>query len=88
MLRCMFHQQHQWKGGDLMKRSLMIYVTTPDPKFKWAYIVTRFQDSYVHKSLQKFRCIMRCGVPQSDWVNGRTWGSPIRAMAPPQNRGV
>lgn len=71
-----------------MRHSLRHYVTRPDPKFKWSYIVTRFNDSYVHKSLQKIKCIMRCGVPQSDWVNGRTWGSPISVLVLPQNRGV
>ena len=27
--------------------------------------------------IAKFRCIDRCGVPQSDWVSGSAWGSPV-----------
>ena len=27
--------------------------------------------------IAKFRCIERCGVPQSDWVSGSAWGSPV-----------
>ena len=26
--------------------------------------------------IAKFRCIERCGVPQSDWVSAN-WGSPV-----------
>ena len=33
--------------------------------------------------IAKFRCIERCGVPQSDWVSGMTWGTPVVAIAPP-----
>jgi len=27
--------------------------------------------------IAKFRCITRWGVPQSDWVSGSVWGSPV-----------
>jgi len=60
-------------------------VTRPDSKFRWAYIVTRFHDSYVHKSLQKFLNIERCGVPQSDWV-ADIWGSKVIRTGPPRSQ--
>ena len=54
-----------------MRTSLIhrkICVKKADPKYRWAYLVTRYQDSYAHKTMQKFISIVRCGVPQSDWV--------------------
>ena len=27
--------------------------------------------------IAKFRGTERCGVPQSDWVSGAAWGSPV-----------
>jgi hypothetical protein len=33
--------------------------------------------------IAKFKCIERCEVPQSDWVSGSAWGSPIAPVAPP-----
>lgn len=32
----------------------------------------------------KFLMMARVGVPQSDWVSGRSWGSPIVPLAPPR----
>jgi len=55
----------------------------PDPKYRWRYIIKCFSDSRTHKAIQRFRSITRCGVPQSDWVSGMTWGTPVVALAPP-----
>ena len=60
-----------------------ICVRKVDPKYKWAYLVTRYQDSYAHKSMQKFKSIVRCGVPQSDWVAGNIWESKVIKTGPP-----
>ncbi len=27
--------------------------------------------------IAKFKCIERCGVPQSDWVSDSAWGNPV-----------
>ena len=34
--------------------------------------------------IAKFKQLERCGTPQSDWVSGSSWGSPITPLAPPQ----
>ena len=60
-----------------------VCVRRVDPQYKWAYLVTRYQDTYAHKSMQKFRSIVRCGVPQSDWVSSSVWAFPDIALAPP-----
>ena len=60
-----------------------ISVERIDPRYRWSYVASRLGD-YVYKSLQKFRCIDRYGVPQSDWVSGSPWGSPVVAIAPPK----
>ena len=54
----------------------------PDPKYRWRYIIKCHADSRVHKAIQRFMSITRCGVPQTDWVSGN-WGSPVVALAPP-----
>tara|TARA_R100000030_G_scaffold94219_2_gene80900 strand:+ start:3406 stop:3666 length:261 start_codon:yes stop_codon:yes gene_type:complete len=34
--------------------------------------------------IRKFKMMTRIGVPQSDWVGGRAWGSPVVPLAPPR----
>lgn len=34
-----------------------------------------------------FKQLERCGKPQSDWVAGSSWGSPIAPVAPPSVEG-
>ena len=55
----------------------------PDPRYRWKYLLNRYADSSVWKSIQKCKSIMRCGVPQSDWVVS-AWGYPLVATAPPE----
>jgi len=33
--------------------------------------------------IARFKQLERCGNPQSDWVSGNSWGSPIAPLAPP-----
>lgn len=33
--------------------------------------------------IAKFKCMVRCGVPQADWVDGNKMCQPIVAIAPP-----
>ena len=68
----------------MYKPPQVIYVRRTDPKFRWSYLVSRFSDSYIHKALQKFRHLVRSGVPQSDWVGSGAWGSPRVPLAPPE----
>ena len=47
----------------------------------WSYLRTS-----TSRIVQRFKMMQRCGVPQSDWVSGRAWGSPIVPLAPPVMR--
>ena len=39
-------------------------------RFTWSYVVSSLSYSTPHRTLQKFKAVERCGVPQSDWVSG------------------
>ena len=52
-------------------------IDRPDPRYRWRYIIAAFTCGYVHKSMQKFKSMTRCGNPQSDWVGGTAWSSPV-----------
>ena len=49
----------------------------PNSKYRWSYILKHFADSRAHRAIQGFISITRCGVPQSDWVSGSAWSSPV-----------
>ena len=44
----------------------------------WAYLCTSKS-----RITQKFEMMKRIGAPQSDWVSGRAWSSPVVPIAPP-----
>lgn len=50
----------------------------PDQNYTWRHL---YNSSSAKTA--KLKHITRCGVPQSDWVSGMTWGTPIVALAPP-----
>ena len=47
--------------------------------YSWAYLCTS-----TSKIIQRFKMMELLGAPQSDWVNGRAWSSPIVPIAPPE----
>ena len=55
------------------------YVRSENPVYRWGYLMKS-----VSAKVTKFKMMARIGVPQSDWVGGRAWGSPVVPLAPPQ----
>jgi hypothetical protein len=47
--------------------------------YSWAYLCTS-----TSTIVRIFKRMSRCGSPQSDWVSGRAWSSPIVPIAPPE----
>lgn len=47
----------------------------------WSYL--RTSTSII---IQRFKRMERIGHAKSDWVGGRTWGSPVVPLAPPVMR--
>ena len=47
----------------------------PDQKYLWKYVCGKGRIAAIKS--QKFKSIERCGVPQSDWVSGSAWRSPV-----------
>lgn len=45
----------------------------------WSYLRTS-----TSKVIRRFKMMERIGAPQSDWVSGRAWSSPIVPIAPPE----
>jgi len=48
----------------------------------------RYLANSCSRVVAKFKQLERCGSPQSDWVSGSSWGSPIAPVAPPAESGV
>ena len=55
------------------------YVRSENPVYRWGYLMNS-----TSSRIRKFNVMARSGVPQSEWVGGRDWGSPILPLAPPQ----
>ena len=50
----------------------------PNPIYTWAFM-TGSKSKYSNV-FRKVTAIMRKGSPQSDWVSGSVWGSPIAIL--------
>jgi len=59
------------------------YIRSENPIYRWGYLCTSSS-----ALIRKFREMARKGVPQSDWVSTRSWGSPIVPIAPPKRDGL
>ena len=63
----------------MYKSSCTKYLRSENPVYRWGYLC-----SSTSARIKKFKRMARIGVPQSDWVCGSPWGSPLVAIAPPQ----
>lgn len=59
--------------------SCLKYIRSENPIYRWGYLCKS-----TSPRIRKFIISSRIGVPQSDWVSGRSWGSPVIPLAPPQ----
>jgi len=63
----------------MYRSSCTNYIRSENPVYRWGYL---FKST--SSRIRKFTFMARIGVPQSDWVSGRAWGSPVIPLAPPQ----
>ena len=56
--------------------------------FRSSNYTYRYLANSCSRVIAKFKQLERCGSPQSDWVSGSSWGSPIAPVAPPAESGV
>jgi hypothetical protein len=65
----------------MYRSSSINYIRSENPVFRWGYLCKS-----TSPRISKFKVMARIGVPQSDWVSGRAWGSPVIPLGPPQMR--
>jgi len=63
----------------MYRSSSLNYIRSENPVYRWGYLCTSKSPR-----ISKFKKMARIGVPQSDWVSGRAWSSPVIPLAPPQ----
>ncbi len=63
----------------MYKSSSTKYIRSENPVYRWGYLWTS-----TFKVIRKLLMMSRIEVPQSDWVSGRLWSSPIVPLGPPR----